>query len=288
MIYLSIIYPSMTRLAMICLALFICAEIAAAGTKPEDVVAQNLDSIGTAEARSAVKSLGVQGTLRFKILVGGAGESTGKWQRFSEQHKSNFLMEFNGVSWRGERFIFDGDKTSFASATASYHRSAFAEFVKDNDFIFRDGLLGGALSTNWALLNYDRHHAKLESMGIKKVDGRDLQGLEYLSKNNGEMTVRLYFEPDTHRHVMTVYSVIRGATVAHNDIANAQQNQVRYVLEERFSDFQTDNGITLPRQYDLRFSQQLQNGTTNLYDWAMSADKVIANPTLDPANFQVK
>jgi hypothetical protein len=59
----------------------------AADTKTEDIVAQHLASIGTAEARAAVKSLAVQGTLRFKIMVGGAGDTSGTWQRLSEDRK---------------------------------------------------------------------------------------------------------------------------------------------------------------------------------------------------------
>jgi hypothetical protein len=102
------------------------------------------------------------------------------------------------------------------------------------------------------------------------------------------MTVKLYFEPDTHHHVLSLYSVSRGASIAHNDIATGRQKETRYSLEERFSDFQTDGGLTLPRQCDLRFSQELQNGTTDVYEWIMTANKVLENPNLDPANFQVK
>ena len=51
---------------------------------------------------------------------------------------------------------------------------------------------------------------------------------------------------------------------------------------------QTDNGITLPRHYDLRYTQEPQNGSTRAYDWEITADKVITNISLDPANFQIK
>jgi hypothetical protein len=271
-----------------CVLFALLSAVALAGTKPEEIIARNLDSIGTADARAAVKSRAVQGTLKLKILVGGSGEFEGNWQAVSEQHKSNLLLKFNNVNWRGERFVSDGDKTSIASATAGYHRSSFAEFVNSYNFIVKDGLLGGELSTNWCLQDLDRHYFKLESIGLKKVDGRELQGLEYLSKNNNEMKVRLYFDPDTGRHVLTVYEVVQGSTIAHTDIATARQKDVRYVLEERFSDFQTDGGITLPRAYDLRFSQELQNGSTSLYDWNMTAEKVVNNANLDPKNFELK
>ena len=273
---------------LVCLVLSCFSVIAGAGTKPEEIIAQHLDSIGTTEARSAVKSRGVQGKLRFKILVGGTGDTPGSWQLLSEQGKSKLVMKFGNDKWWGEQFVSDGGKTSIAAATLSHQRSPLGEFVASQDSIVKEGLLGGELGNAWALQNFDGHHVKLDYIGLKKVDGRELQGIEYLSKTNGGMTIKLYFDPDTHQHVMTVYTITRAPRIAGNDIANARQQEIRYTLEERFSDFQTDSGITLPRQYDLRFSQQLQNGTTRVYEWIMNAEKVLENPVLDPANFEIK
>lgn len=284
----------MRSIALICLLFASFSPALAADKKAEDIVTQHLDSIGTAEARVALKSLGVQGTLRFKIIVGGAGETTGNWQHFSEQRKSNFAMKFGGSDWWGERFVFDGDKTYFAAATSSHQRSAFGEFVRTHDFIIKDGLLGGELSTNWALQGLalqgpDGNRIKLDYLGVKKIDGRDVQAIEYLSKSNGEMTVTLYFDPETYHHVMTIFSVMRGAIRAHHtDTASAHEQEVHYTIEERFSNFQTDNGITLPRHYDLQFNQQPPSGKTSVYDWDMTADKIFANPKIAPANFQEK
>jgi len=260
----------------------------AADTKPEEIVAKHLDSIGTTEARAAIRSRAVQGTLRFKILVGGSGEVVGSWGRVSEQRKSNFVMRFGNGDWRGEQFIFDGDKTSFAAATSSHRWSVFAKFVLSQDFIVKEGLLGGELSTAWALQNLDQSRVKLDSIGLKKVDGRELQGIEYHSKGNTDMTVKLYFEPETYHHVMTVYSVEVAPNMGHSVTTSARQQEIRYTIEERFSDFQKDNGITLPRHYDLQYTQELQSGSTRVYDWDMTADKILNNLDLDPGNFRLK
>jgi len=278
----------MRSIVMICIWLAAVSSAMAADTKAEDIVAQHLDSIGTAEARAAVNSLAVQGTLRFKIIAGGAGESSGSWQRLSDGRKSKFVMKFGDNKWWGEQFVFDGNKASVAAPTSSHRWSAFGAFVAGQENIVKEGLLGGALSTTWALESINEHHIKLENLGRKKVDDRELDAVGYLSKNNGNMIVKLYFDPATHHHVMTVYTIEMAANIAHNDIQNARQQTIHYVLEERFSDFQTDNGITLPRQYDLRFSQQLQNGATTAYEWAMIADKVLENPNIAPVNFEEK
>jgi hypothetical protein len=57
---------------------------------------------------------------------------------------------------------------------------------------------------------------------------------------------------------------------------------------ERFSDFRTDNGITLPCHCELRYTQEPQNGATRNYYWDMTAEKVLNNVSLDPQNFEMK
>ncbi len=261
----------------------------AADTKAEEIVAKHLDSIGTAEARTGVTSRVVQGTLKFKILVGGAGESVGSWGQVSDHRKSRFVMRFGHGDWRGEEFICDGEKTSYAAATASHQYSDFAKFVSAEDFIVKEGWLGGALSTAWALENVDPSRSQLQYLGLKKIGGRDLHTLEYVTKSGKGLTVKLYFDPETYRHVKTVYSTVAVPMGAPNGIiTSAVQDQFRYTIEENFSDFQTDHGITLPRHYDLQFTEELQNGTTRLYDWDMLTGALHENIGLDPENFHIK
>lgn len=261
----------------------------AADKKPDEILTKNLDSIGTAEARTAIKSIAVQGALRFKILVGGFGDSTGTWGRLSDQRKSNFVMRFNTDNWRGEQYVFDGNKTSFAMATAEHQYSTFTKLVSGHDFIIREGLLGGELSSAWALENIEQNHPKIHSIGHKKIKGQEVEGIEYSSKGGSDMNVKIYFDAETHQHVMTVYSV---ETVPHNTQnginESASQQQLRYTIEERFSDFKAENGITLPHHYDLQYTEELQSGSTRIYDWDMTVEKIETNVGPDPSNFQLK
>jgi hypothetical protein len=280
---------AMRYIALVCVLITSLSGIAAAeDTKAEDLVTKHLDSIGTPEARAAVKSCAVQGALRFRIVIGGQGDVTGTWGRVSEQHKSNFVMKFPGIEWKGERFAFDGDKTSFAAYTASHKRSEFGEFVSSQEFIVKEGLLGGELSTDWALENLDRKRVKLNYLGIKKIGDHELEGIEYFSKGNPDMSVKLYFDPESHHHVMTVYSLSEGAIIGHEARNAGREQDIHRTIEEHFSNFQTDNGITLPRHYDLEYRRETLDGSNRIYDWDMTADKILTNLSLDPANFQVK
>ena len=282
---------------------FIALSVAAhpEDLKPEEIVSRHLDSIGPAEIRATMKSRVVQGTLKFHILVGGGGDITGTWGRVSEQRRSNFVMRFAaGGDWRGEQFVFDGEHTSFATPTSSHTRSVFAQFVSSQDFIVKEGLLGGELSTGWALQNLDQIHAKLQPLGRKKIDGRELIGMQYISKASSDLQVKIYFEPETFRHVMTVYTMDVSPNMGREITESAYQHDNRYTIEERFSDFKPVDGLTLPTHYRLQYTQEVQNqatqqadrsrllGSTRVYDWDMTVDNIRHNLSLDAANFRVK
>ena len=290
-------YTTWARLAIAVLLGSVFAAYAA-DEKAEDIVAHHLASIGTPDALAAVKSRAVQGTLKFHIQVGGGADTSGTWGRVSQQRESNFVMRFAaGGDWRGEQFIFDGQKTSFATATTSHTRSVFAQYVSSQDFLVKDGLLGGELSTAWALQNLDQTHAKVQTIGHKKIDGQDLIGIQYFAKNGGDTQVKIYFDPQTYRHVMTVYTTEFAANMNGNITQSVYQNQNRYTIEERFSDFETVDGVTLPKHYRLQYTQEVQSkpdggedlsGTTRVYDWDMTVERLMNNISLDPGNFKVK
>jgi hypothetical protein len=279
-----------------------------------DLVSHHLDALGTSQDRAKAKNRVAQGTAEFKILVGGAGTLDGKSALVSEGEKLHFMMKFNNNEYRGEQFIFNGNKIEIATATARQSRSALGGFVYVQDAVMREGLWGGTLSTAWPLLDLEKHKAKISFDGLKKVDGQDLYVLRYQPKKNTDLEIRLYFDPTTYRHVLTVYSLSEqssmggrsraglggentpgtldnpGGTSASpsSETAAARQQQIRYRLEERFSDFTTVDGLTLPMGYTIHFTQELQTGTTTVSEWTIREASVDNNKSLDPRNFDVK
>lgn len=294
-----------------------CPFSGAADMKPEDIVTKYLDSLGTAQARAAVKSRVNQGSAHFKILVGGAGYLDGKGVIVSEGRKLQLMMKFSNNDYRGEQFIFDGDKVQVAFATSRQTRSALGQFVYTQDAMVKEGLLGGEFTTAFPLLNLDERKPKLSYQGQKNIDGRPLLDILYRPKKGTDLEIHMYFEPGTYRHVMTVYSLkirpqlgqvdpqLSNAQVADseavglasptgglvtetNETATAHQQETRYRLEERFSDFKTVDGLTLPSHYNVHFSQELGSGRTTVNEWDISAEQVSNNVNLDPKNFQVR
>jgi hypothetical protein len=296
-------------LAVVVLRTAIVPVLHAAEMKPEEIVARHLDSIGTAEVRAGAKSRIVQGTSRYKIRVGAGGELQGTSALVSEGRKSVLMIKLVNQDYRGEQFVTDGEKVSVAATTSSHKWSDLGEFVRTQDQVVREGLLGGELTTAWALLNLGENKAKLSFDGQKSVDGRTAYQLTYHSKKRDDLTIHLYFDPETFHHIMTTYAMTlasglggfspstsdqAGLTTTPSNTAGAdvtqssRQKQTRYTIEEVFSDFKTAEGLTLPTKYVIHFTEELQDGTTNVYQWDLTADQVSNNQPLDPRNFQVK
>jgi hypothetical protein len=280
--------------------------------KPEQVIANHLNSIGTEQARG-VKSRVTEGSAHFRILTGGSANMDGKAVLVSQGRKFQYMTKYPNTEYHGERIIFDGDRDSIAAATSHQSRSIFGEFLRTQDAPIREGLLGGVLSTSWPLLNLDDRKAKVTFEGVKKIDGQSLIDLHYKPKKNTDLDIHLYFDPETYHHVRTVYTMSQRAGIAQagnpgipvpgvgqtdassapisrdtSETVSARQSETRYRIDEKFSDFATVDGLTLPKRYVLSYSQELQDGRTNLWEWDVTTQMVNNNVELDPRNFEIR
>ena len=256
--------------------------------KPEDLVARHLDAIGTATARKGLTSRVVQGGATYRVIVGGSGAIDGKYVFASEGLRSNILLKINASSYHGEQFTCDGNKASVAGTWSDKTRSEFGEFVLAQDILLKDNLLGGVWSTGWPLLDLEGHRPKLHSVGRKKIDGKELLALRYQPKRSTDLEITMYFDPKTYQHVGTIYTVQPPRSIEGGETGQAMQQQKRYSLEERFSEFQTVDGLTLPTHYDLRYTLETETGQSKLIEWEVRALNISNNISIDPRSFQVK
>jgi hypothetical protein len=254
----------------------------------EELVSRHLEAIGPASARSAVKTRVLQGAAVYRMVVGGGGHLEGKTGLVSEGRKVRYLVRFPQADYRGENVVFDGNRIGVSSSTADQHRSAFAGLITSQGVILRDGLLGGTLSTAWPLLDLQERKSKLIIEGLRKMDGRELYQVRYEPAKRADVEIRLYFEPDTFRHVKTVYVTSVGNNVGGDILRSSKLQPERTTLEERFSDFKTVDGVTLPSKWNLQFTWELPQGTTSVTEWDLKEDEITHNMGLDPRNFEVK
>ena len=279
----------------------------AADTKPEEVIARHLQSLGTPEARQNAKSRVVEGTLSYKILVGGGGTVEGKSVVVSEPHKFNFLLKVLASDYHGEQFVSDGKKVSVSGTLANKRRSDFGEFLLAQNVPLRDGLIGGVLSLAWPLGDLESLKASTSFEGTKQVDGREMEVLRYRPQKSTDLQILLYFDPQTGHHLKTVYSASQQPTLRQTapvslsvdpndarrsgegaETRSARAGQTRYRIEENFSEFEAFDGLTLPTHYELRFSEELENSSSSSVLWSVVASRVLNNVSLDARNFEVK
>lgn len=258
-----------------------------AAFKPDDLPAKHLDAIGPVAVRSAAKTRVAQGAAVYRIVVGGGGREEGKAGLVSEGHKLRLVLRFPG-NYRGENLLFNGDVAQVAFSNSNESRSPLASFLATQDVILRDGLLGGALSTAWPLQDLTDRGAKLVYEGLKKVDGIPVHQVRYEPRKHSDIQISLYFEAATLRHVKTVYSLSVGNNVGATILESARLKVERSQLEERFSDFATVDGLTLPTHWNLQFTRELPDGSTTITEWDSKGIEIQNNVGLDPRNFAAK
>lgn len=281
---------TMAALSLIWLAFQSVAALAADPVHDaNELVTRHLNSIASPAIREGLKSRVVEGSAHFAILVGGAGNLDGKAVLVSEGEKLQFNMRLPSNDYRGEQFVFDGKKHKIAFSTSQQTLSSFGTFLFDRDVAISEGLLGGTLSTAWPLLNLNERKAKLSFDGLKKIDNQQLYEVRYHPrKNNDDVEIKLYFDPETCQHVETTYIyTVPTRMVMGGPAAQVGQQTSRYALQEKFSDFKTLDGFTLPTRDEIQLTREPQTGRTILYEWDLRDLQVWSNRPVDSRNFDV-
>ena len=254
--------------------------------KAEDVIKKHLDSIGTAEARkSAGNRIAVGGgTVRF--ISQKNAETPGRLVLASSGGSNYLGMNFNAADYPLEKFSFDGSKAKVSFVRIGT-RSVLGNFVLSNSQLLEESLLGGALSTSWALLNADGKKAKISYEGTKKIDGKEVYVLGYSPKNGSDIDIKLYFDKETFRHVRTEYKRTASAGIGTRPEQSSGYIETRYKVTEDFGDFKTTNNVVLPHNYRLNYSVSGQNGTTEI-EWKFDLTEFAFNQTFTAGSFDAE
>lgn len=281
-----------TALCFLLLAVFSSAAFAQKMTA-EEVLAKHLDSIGTTQARAAIKNQLAIGEVHVTFISPKSLPAQGRVVLASEGAKNFFGMNLNAVNYPLEKFSYDGKKSKVAFITTGV-RSILGNFVLSNDLLLEESLLGGTLSTSWALSNLAENKAKISADGTKKIDGKEVYVLGYTPKGGGDFDIKMYFDKETFRHLRTEYKRTSSASIGRtsrningNQIDDsARQNETRIKIVEDFGDFKTEKGLTLPHEYNLNYSISGQNGTTEI-EWKFILSQFAFNQTLDAKTFDI-
>jgi hypothetical protein len=280
---------SYRRIFFLSFGLTLAATLPAADTKlkPEELVEKHLASLGTPESRNALKSREISGSSQVIFRQGGTGRLAGTAMVMSEGPRFRIGMAFNQPAYPGEQLAFDGNKVTVGDIRPG-QRSPLSEFIYNFDTIIKEGLLGGALTTAWALQDVAGRKPRLSYEGLKKVEGRELHELKYRPrKGGGDLQIALYFEPDSCRHVRTRYRHLGPSGMGPRPTDSSSRGEARYLIEEFFDDFRALDGIAIPHAYRLVFTMEEQSGTS-VTEWNIAVSKAMHNQAIDPSQFTVR
>ncbi len=252
---------------------------------PEQVVAKHLDSIGTAQTRASVTSRIIAGNSLVNFRTPPPGQASGKAVLASAGLKSLIGMSFPSPIYPREQLGFNG-KSFIAAYTTPGVRSSLGSFLMTHDLIFKQGLMGGTLSTAWPLLDLTTRNPRLEYAGLKKVDGRMMHELRYLARGGSDLHIVLFFEEETFRHVRTEYERVIAASIGTRSPIDAKDKEIRYKMVEEFSNFKDEGGLNLPHSYKIKLLVDQPEGTF-LADWEINLTQFRFNEPIDPNSFNL-
>ncbi len=253
--------------------------------KPEDVVTKHLESLGSPEARAAVKSRVAQGIVVTSIRIGGSGQSRGGAVMASQQEKSLIGLIFGPRDDANEKMAYDGIRLTVGEARPGV-RTRFGQFLMTHEILFKEGLIGGTLSSAWPLLSLADKMPKLRYSGTKKIEGRQTHVLVYEPRTGNNLEIKMYFDAETFQHVRTEYEQVFSAPAVSTPEDAARQKETRFRLTEEFSDYRKEGGVNLPHTYRLQFTVDAPNNPV-VQDWVVSLNQFLFNKDLDAKQFDV-
>ena len=249
----------------------------------DEVVAKHLESIGTSEARAANKSRVMQGSVIATVRIGGKGQSQGGSVMASQGQMTLLGMIFGPQEYNNEKAAYDGKRLTLGELSPG-SRTNLGGFLLTHDIMFKEGLIGGTLTTAWPLLDMNARKPKLKYGGKKKIDGRETYMLRY--ERSGNMQIRLYFDAENFRHIRTEYQHDIGPPPVSDPALAAQQKETHLKLTEDFSDFKAESGLTLPHTYKLQLTFDTAKNPL-LQDWVLTLKQFVFNKDLDPKQFDL-
>lgn len=277
--------------AVICLWCLLTPLVGADKIKADELLARHRASVGTEEVLTAYQTAGMQGTGQFRMIRGGTGSLEGRVAMISDVLKSRFSLDLGHLLYSGEQFISDGKNVEIQYVrNETQTRSDLGMFLFRYPQLIKNGIWGGSLTRTWVLLNHDAKELRLRYERLSEKDGKQLHEASIDCKACGEITIHLFFESGTFRHVLTTYSLVTPSPPTEGRSLRTPMKDppfVRYRMEEHFSNFRTQGGITQPTQWLIRYTRDQQDRPVMLELESHFEIQVINNP-YDPTLFEAR
>ena len=203
----------------------------------------------------------------------------------SQREKSLIGLIFGPQDFANEKMAYDGRKLTVGEARPGV-RTRFGQFLLTHDILFKEGLLGGTLSSAWPLLSLADKMPRLRYSGTKKIEGRQTHVLQYEPRSGNNLEIKMYFDAETFQHVRSEYEQVFSPPAVSRPEDAARQKETRFRLTEEFSDYRKEGGVSLPHTYRLQFTVDAPNNPV-VQDWVVSLNQFLFNKDLDAKQFDV-
>ncbi len=276
---------SRTFLGLACLATLAAAQDKTKW-KPEEIVAKHLESIGTSEAIAAAKTRLFQGKSQARKINSAIDTNViGKGYLVSSGEKLVLQMNFETMTaadYSREHIGYDGKNFNIPFITES-KRSALGDFINGYREIVKQGLFGGVLTSNWALLDAEKRFSKFEYKGTEKIGEMETHVLRCTLRGGSGLTIKMFFDTQTFRHVRTsYYQETQPLTTITEE---GRVSGVRYKLIEDFTNHKTISGLTLPTSYRLDYTLESPSRLKQ-YEWKIDLSRFEFNVEVKPELFK--
>jgi hypothetical protein len=255
---------------------------------PDELVARHLLSLGTPEARTAIKNRLMDGDAEVAVKRGSVGHMKGTASFVSEGSMVRIAMNLFSQTYPGEQLVYNGKKVRVGSIRPGI-RSELSGFINDyGTVLLEEGILAGTTTTHWCLFGYKERKVRLEYLGLNKVDGVQLHALRYNARK-GDFKIDFFFEPNSFRHVQTQYT-LKVSIQPDPSTPNFDKIRAPYAYwrgKEVFSNFSIVDGVTLPHSYKLTLTYEGVSEVLEI-DYTMTFNKVQHNQQLEATTFTVR
>lgn len=253
--------------------------------KLDEIIAKHIASIGTTEALAIAANRIIQGKSQARDVRSTVTTIQGKAALYSTVGKSLIQMKFrveNTSDYSGEHIGFDGKKLNIPFSTES-GRSAFGAFLFEYPELTKQGLIGGSLMSSWALLDAKNKISKFEYNGNEKVGDVETYVLRCTPRGGTGLTIKLYFDAQTYRHIRTTYyrEITPPVTVADE----GRVSSVRYKLVEDFLNYTQISGLSLPTTYKIDYTFESPRRLSQ-FEWLIKLSRFEFNQQLASELFQ--
>ncbi|HSV33341.1 MAG TPA: hypothetical protein VLH87_04390 [Pyrinomonadaceae bacterium] len=253
--------------------------------KLEELIARHLISIGSEKARASVKTRIISGSSQVVFHTVPVGQAAGRAVLASQGNKTLLGMSFPSPVYPREQLGFDGNGF-MAAFVVPGTRSALGSFLMTHSLVFKQGLMGGTLSSAWPLLDLPSRKPDLEYAGLKTIETHLLHEVKYSPRGGSDLQIKIFFDQESFQHVRTEYDRIISAPTGDRSYVAGAETEIRYKMIEEFSDFRKEGELTLPHTYKIRLTTDTKNRSFSA-DWTITLTQFDFNQRIDPNSFTI-